>query len=107
MRNVTATAQSIGDDRMNRESSIFFTITEMIVFFLDEFNKPPSSPESVSLLDMSSAGSGTSDRSTVSGRRSTMRVPRTKKPKLTVMGMNKLVFIRYQESGTATTVAIR
>ena len=94
---------------MNRASSTFLTMTEMIVFFFfdDAFNRPPSSSESTSLLDMSSAGSGTCERLRVSGTKRTMRVPKTMKPTLTVMGTNMLFFNNSQDSGMATTVAIK
>lgn len=92
---------------MNRESSIFLTMTETIVFCLCGFNRPPSSPESTSLPDVSSAGSGTNDRFKVSGTRSTTRVPRNINPTLTLMGTNMLFFNSSQERGMATTVAIK
>jgi hypothetical protein len=106
-RNETERAISMGEAKIKRDSSAFLTRVEMIVFLFGECSRPPSSPDSVSLLDVSSAGSGTRDRSKVSGRKRTTSIPRTMNPILMVIGTNELFFMRNQENGMAATLAIK
>lgn len=107
-REETASAASIGEAKMNRVSSTFLATTERRLLFLGEFNRPPSLLDSTSLLGMSSAGSATSDRFNVSGMQQRMTsTARVMKPTLMVNGTKLVDFMRYQEKGTATTVAIK
>ena len=109
-KKVTVRAHSIGEPKMKRESSILRTRAEMTVrFFVGVLRSQPWSPDSVSLVDMSSTGSGIWSRFKVSGRNNATRKPKKMNPILILKGINGFMAnfsMRYQDTGIAATPPI-